>query len=91
MGFEWDENKRIATLKARGLDFGRAARIFDGFVLEWENPRYGEHRIVAVGQVEDDYLTVVYTWRGTRRRIISARAARKAERQRYEQARRADH
>jgi uncharacterized DUF497 family protein len=85
--FDWHENKRLWTLEERGLDFERVSEIFDGFVLEWESPRYGEERTAAVGRIGDDYVTVVYTWRGGKRRIISARPARRKERQNYERAR----
>ena len=36
---------------------------------------------MAVGSVEDDILAVIYTERGELRRIISARKARKKERE----------
>ena len=91
MRFEWDENKRTVNIEKHGLDFSRAVRIFDGFVLEWDSPRESEHRTKATGMVEGRYITVIYTWRGSRRRIISARPARKAECERYEQAERAHH
>jgi len=87
MSFEWDENKRLRTLENRNLDFNRAIRIFEGFVIEWESDRGDEQRFQAVGCVESDYISVVYTWREGRRRIISARMARRAERVRYDQAR----
>ena len=87
--FEWDENKRNATLLKHGIDFVRASRVFDDFVLEWETSRSDEHRIAATGMVDRDYITVVYTWRGPRRRIITARSARTSERLNYERARRA--
>lgn len=86
MTFEWDENKRLLTLAIRGLDFERAIRIFDDVVVEWDSPRNDESRVVAVGRFDGDYLTVVYTWRGDRRRIITARAARRSERERYDRS-----
>lgn len=46
-----------------------------------------KHRMAATGIVEGDYLTVIYTWRSGQRRIISARPARRKERQSYENAR----
>jgi len=48
---------------------------------------YGEERIGALGRLEEEILFVVYTWRGERRRIISARRARRDERKRYYQNR----
>jgi uncharacterized DUF497 family protein len=83
MIFEFDEEKSLRTLEERGLDFAYAARIFEGPVIEWDSPRRGEHRIKATGQVDQRFITVVYTWRGDARRIISARAARRSERDAY--------
>ena len=39
--------------------------------------------LTFIGGVEDDILTVVYTWREDRRRLISARKANKRERDAY--------
>ena len=43
-------------------------------VIEAKDTRkeYRETRLQALGHVDNDYFIVVYTWRGTRRRIISA-------------------
>ena len=72
--FEWDENKRIRNIKKHGVDFILAAGVFSNPVLEVIDERndYGEVRIRALGVIKGHYLTVVYTWRGNTRRIISA-------------------
>ena len=84
-GFEWNPSKRETNLRKHGVDFARAVRIFDGWVLEWSDVRRddGEHRIVAVGTVADCLLTVIYTWRGENRRIISARRSSGKETRAY--------
>jgi uncharacterized DUF497 family protein len=86
--FEWDEAKSEANLRERGFDFAYAALIFDGPTLEWDDVRqdYGERRIQAIGQVGEDVLFVVFTWRGAVRRIISARLANRRERDAYREA-----
>jgi uncharacterized protein len=86
--FEWDEAKSQNNLERRGFDFEYAARIFKGDLLEYEDRRrhYGERRFVAIGEIEDEILFVVYTWRGASRRIISARLASRRERDVYRQA-----
>lgn len=86
--FEWDEAKSEANLRERGFDFAYAALIFDGPTLEWDDVRqdYGERRIQTIGQVDEDVLFVVYTWRGAARRIISARLANRRERDAYREA-----
>jgi uncharacterized DUF497 family protein len=44
-------------------------------VRRFADPRsWGEERIVATGQVEDGFITVVYTRRGGRYRIIFGEA-----------------
>ena len=82
--FEWDA-KSEQTLQERGFDFDRASRVFQNDVVEEVDDRrdYGELRIRATGKVREDFITVVYTWRGDRRRIISARPAKRRERDGY--------
>ena len=83
--FEWDDEKSLWNLENRGFDFSFASRIFAGDVVEQTDERrdYGELRLIAYGSVEGYVLTVVYTWRGERRRIISARPADRKERDEY--------
>ena len=85
---EWDEDKSEATFAARGFDFAFAARVFAGDTLQRVDDRndYGEARLIAVGEVDGVILTVVYSWRGDRRRIISARRASRHERRAYRHA-----
>jgi uncharacterized protein len=81
MEFEWDDSKDRANRQKHGFDFTFASRIFNGPVRRFVDPRrWGEERIVATGQVEGRFITVVYTRRGGRYRIISARPARSDER-----------
>ncbi len=86
MEFEWDEDKRQATLAARGLDFAFANRFFDGRpVLHRASPRNGEIRTVSVAFVEGAFLTLVWTDRGENIRVISFRRSRVAEERAYRQ------
>lgn len=86
--FEWDDAKSEANLRERGFGFAYASLIFDRPTVEWEDQRreYGEQRICALGQVEKNVLFVVYTWRSDVRRIISARPAKRRERDAYRKA-----
>jgi uncharacterized protein len=72
--FEWDERNRTEILAQTGVDFVRAAKMFDNPVLEREDGRQfaGEKRWIALGQVDGDFLVVVSTVRQDRRRIVSA-------------------
>jgi uncharacterized DUF497 family protein len=82
MQFEWDRAKSERNLSERGFGYDFAALIFEGPVIEWCDVRvaWGEPRIVAIGSVDGIVLAVVYTDRGTVRRIFSARRARRKER-----------
>ncbi len=75
MDFEWDEHKRQAVLLERGVDFARAALIFDDpgvkKILDLRCD-YGEPRWRAIGQVGDETLIVIYTSRGDVIRLITA-------------------
>jgi uncharacterized DUF497 family protein len=85
MEFEWDEDKRWANLAKHGIDLPAAARIWEGFVLEVRSSQdhHSEERFLAIGEVGSRIITVVFTWRGGKRRLISARAARRNERKDY--------
>ena len=87
-GFEWDARKSAATLAERGLDFEAATRVFEADYVEREDLRqdYGERRYVVTGEVEGVLVTVVWTPRGHRRRILSAWPASNRERREYREA-----
>jgi uncharacterized DUF497 family protein len=83
VGLPWDERKRRANLAKHGIDFAELEPLFRGPVGDKVDARreYGEPRFVAVGRLTGLIVTVVYTWRGTTRRIISARRANRHERE----------
>jgi uncharacterized DUF497 family protein len=84
--FEWDAAKAQSNLAKHLVGFEAARRVFDdAFALDRLDigSRGGEVRYVITGMVNDVFLTVVYTARGTRTRIISARRATKHEQREY--------
>lgn len=84
--FEWDETKNAANVAKHGVSFDTARRIFDGPVLSQVDDRfdYGEIRRNSIGAVDGAVvLTVTHTDRHGVVRIISARPAKRAERERY--------
>jgi uncharacterized DUF497 family protein len=87
MDFEWDEDKRLKNLEECGVDFRDAALIFEGPVIAKEDTRenYGEQRFRAVGQSDDEYYVVAYTWRGSILRIMSAFKVGEDGKRRYEE------
>ena len=84
--FEWDEAKRLRNLRDHGVDFRDAALIFLNPILEAKDTRsdYGETRFRALSHSEGDYYLVVYTWRGTVCRIISAWKVGEDGKERYQ-------
>ena len=85
MEFEWDENKNASNNNKHGVSFPEAARLLmSGRVHEVSSTYEDEKRILATGLIGTRYVTVIYTMRGGIYRIISARSARKKERQNYE-------
>lgn len=87
MEFEWDEEKRWRNRNSHGVDFPDAEpAFFDPLALEMEDPdSEGEQRHVRIGRgFGDAVLVVVYTWRGSRARVISVRKATRTERRQYE-------
>ena len=85
MRVEFDEAKRAATLKTRGLDLARAAEVFDGATLTTQDDRkdYGEDRYITVGFLDQAMVVLVWTLRGAAYRIISMRKANERERRLY--------
>jgi uncharacterized protein len=82
--FEWNERKRLKTLRERNLDFRDAHLVFDGrpviHVRAWRNQ---EERFVSTAEINGKLYTVVWTWRGDNQRIISFRRAQNAEESAY--------
>ena len=85
MTFEWDEEKRQATLNKRGLDFADAERIFSGPILTKHDTRkdYGEDRYITLGALLGRPVLIVHTPRGDAVRIISMRKANEEEKAVY--------
>ncbi len=82
--FEWDENKRTLNFEKHGIDFVDAIDVFmDLSRIEFEKIRDGELRYLTIGSVNDVVILVVYTYRGSTVRLISARRASKNEREAY--------
>jgi uncharacterized DUF497 family protein len=83
--FEWDEEKSSRNKEIRGFDFAFATGLFDNPVLESVQTQrdYGELRIKAIGTIENECVVVIYTPRGGKRRLISARPAIRKERNDY--------
>ena len=85
MEFSWSETKRVANIKAHGLDFVDAASVFEGLTFTFEDDRfsYGEQRFVTLGLLAGVTVSVVHTENEYEIRVISFRKASKRESQIY--------
>jgi uncharacterized protein len=81
--FEWDDSKNKSNLQKHGLDFIDAVKIFRGEILSAKSSYAAEVRWIAIGAIKETEIAVIYTMRGEVCRVISARRARKHERQKY--------
>ncbi len=82
---EWDDNKAELNWKKHGIHFEDAALIFlDENLIEDYDEEHSEEedKIKIIGRV-GKILVVIYTERGEKYRIISARNATKKEKRKY--------
>jgi uncharacterized DUF497 family protein len=85
MDLEFDQDKRDKTLLERGLDFARAAEVFEGVYFTGRDERfeYEEERFITIGKLDASLVVLVWTPRGKVRRIISMRKANDREKAFY--------
>ncbi len=81
MEFAWSESKRTANLKAHGLDFVDAIRVFDGVTFTFEDDRhaYGQQRFITLGLLAGVPVSIAHTETTHEIRIISFRKATRRE------------
>jgi len=88
MTIEWDHEKAKLNFQKHKIRFSDAESVlFDPLALTREDEDAGgEQRFISVGiDALNRVLVVVYTFRGDKIRIISARRATKKERRCYEE------
>ena len=83
---EWDERKAATNFRKHGVDFADAATVlYDGRAITIRESHTTEDRFVSLGMdALGRILVVVFTWRGTAARLMSARKAKPRERVQYE-------
>jgi len=86
---EWDPKKAAANLRKHGIDFTDAATaLHDELAITVIDDESGEERFVTIGaDALGRVIVVVFVWRRTRVRLISARKADTGERVQYEDRR----
>ena len=80
-GFEWDREKARTNLSKHGVAFDDIVRLFDSRFIEDHDRNHSEieDRYLAFGLIDDRVYCVAFTYRGGRRRLISARRATPSE------------
>jgi uncharacterized DUF497 family protein len=82
--FEWDDDKRLTNLAKHGFDFQRAVELFDGRpVVEIQSTYPLEARFKTTGQLDDVFVTAIWTRRDNAIRLISVRRAHDDEERKY--------
>ena len=82
--FQWDENKRNVVIAKHAIDFVDTVEIFAGRHLVLPAKSEVEARQKAIAPLGPKMICVIFTVRGDTTRIITARVARRNEREGYE-------
>jgi len=86
MDVEWDPDKARLNVRKHGIHFSDALPVLEdeNALTMTEESADGEERWITLGAgALGRILVVVYTWRGRRVRVISARPATPRERRQY--------
>ncbi len=85
MKFEWDAGKAVSNTVKHRITFEEATgfEIMTAIVTEDDRFDYGEQRFVAIGVLGARLVTVVYTERKGKVRLISVRTANRKEAELY--------
>ena len=82
--FEWDDQKAARNLDDHGITFEAAREAFDDpDCIDRNDPDPNEERFSRLCRLGHRILVVVWSERGRRARIISARPANKHEQRTY--------
>ncbi|MGH7246560.1 MAG: BrnT family toxin [Pseudomonadota bacterium] len=84
-GFDWNPRKREINLRRHKIDFADVKGIFDGYTFVRRSDRHGEIRYQIFGYLQGREIAVAFTIRGDVCWLISARRARRDERQKFYQ------
>lgn len=87
--FEWNAEKALRNLAKHRVSFDEASTVFSdplGRIVSDTRHSGGEERLVVIGRSSaQQLLTVMFTDRKNRIRIISARHVTRTERRQYEE------
>lgn len=85
-GFDWDSGNDLKNYDKHGISKKEAEEVFDNFPMFFGKGRNegSEERMLAYGKTNSDkLLTLVFTFRKNKIRIISARLQSRKERSAY--------
>lgn len=85
-GFEWDPFKAELNQAKHGVSFVEAARAMLGLTLTRPASEERENRFASIGVTGERLVVVIWTPRHDAMRVISARRARRNERESYREA-----
>lgn len=80
--FEWDPEKDIENQRKHGVSFSEAKYVFDDpnrIMLRDKTHSISEDRLFCIGKAYDVILTIRFTYRKNRIRIIGAGAWRRGK------------
>ena len=82
--FEWDDAKAASNYRKHNVTFEQARTAFDDpDCVDRDDPDPDEQRIIRLCRLGQRILVIVWTQRGNRVRIISARPANANEQRAY--------
>ena len=91
LDFEWNEEKAEKNKKKHAISFEEAKSVFDdvfAYIFDDELHSFEEDRFYIIGYSQSNKLiTISYTERNNKIRLISARLSNKHERKNYEEKR----
>ena len=85
--FVWDEDKEVENIQKHGIDFAAASNVFfDEHRKIYKDFKHSreEERLYCIGKVGNRILTVRFTYRGQKIRIIGAGFWRKGRKHYHE-------
>lgn len=86
--FEWDEDKNDDNESKHGIAFEEILEVFDDFYafvkIDVAHSSFDEIRYILIGESPIGFVIVIFTERGGKFRIISARMANAKDRRIYE-------
>ena len=78
--FEFDDNKSLSNKEKHGICFVEAQKLWhDPEALSLKALDRGEDRFLLIGKLRNKYWSAIFTYRGSKIRLISVRRSRKDE------------